>query len=98
MDRPGLEPGKSSAYEAAALTNCANDPYITADYHGINLTDSNITFRICKEFGGVPDCSHKLILSFSPDMKSNPLPWSFTLPASESLSYRFAPPRSELAS
>ena len=30
MDRPGLEPGKSSAYEAAALTNCANDPYITA--------------------------------------------------------------------
>ena len=30
VDRPGLEPRKSSAYEAAALTNCANDPYIAA--------------------------------------------------------------------
>lgn len=27
VDRPGLEPGKSSAYEADALTNCANDPF-----------------------------------------------------------------------
>ena len=32
MDRPGLEPEKSSAYEAAALTNCANDPNETEHF------------------------------------------------------------------
>ena len=47
--------------------------------------------------GGVLDFSCKSALSFSPDMKSNPLPWSFTLPASGSLSYRFVP-YGELAS
>ena len=48
--------------------------------------------------GGVSDFSYKSVLSFSPDMKTNPLPWSFILPASRSLSCRFGSPCDQLAS
>ena len=53
MDRPGLEPGSiftihSSAYEAAALTNCANDPFtvVTSSLCFINCRMSNPTHRL----------------------------------------------------
>lgn len=42
VDRPGLEPEKSSSYEAAALTNFANDPY----YKKYMQVDSNNSYML----------------------------------------------------